>query len=364
LKKNKMHWTHYNPVRIERSSIIDLVGLKNLDHILIVTTEGHVSRGTINKICESLQPKKLTLWTGVKSNPDLRDLDAAARCYSDLKVSHVIGVGGGSALDAAKILASTIPTNINHALEKIFRKHEQIQLSQRLPLILIPTTAGSGSEVTPFATVWDHQAEKKYSFAGNHVYPDIAILDPELTLTVTRKDTLFTALDTISHALESIWNYGCTPLSKQYAINALNISKKYLPIILSDSLNLDAREKLQEASTFGGLAISQTKTAIAHALSYPLTSRYGVPHGLACSFSLEAIIQCQIKEEIEEFDKLIMKDISVTLKNLNLNSELQRYATLDEIGRLLDVGANPERLNNYKGNADIAIFAIKNTLMQ
>lgn len=359
---SSQRWTHYNPVRIEFGAISGLTGLITADNILIVTTSGTVKRGTIEQIKTVLNAANITIWDGVTPNPELQDLDAATLQLSDSSFSYVIGVGGGSALDAAKILATTIPTKTKNCLEKLFRHGAKVELKPRLPLALIPTTAGTGSEVTPFATVWDREKGKKYSFAGPHVYPDFAFLDPQLTLTMKREDTLFTALDTVSHALESIWNYGATPLSKQYALSALKISTDNIPLIISDPRNITARSNLQEASVFAGLAISQTRTAIAHALSYPLTSRYGIPHGLACGFSLEAIIQAQIQDGLNKEHSEIMERMKEVLQELELKRELQKYTSLKNIENTIKGTNNPERLNNYKGNIDTTMTIIKKTL--
>jgi len=160
-----------------------------------------------------------------------------------------------------------------------------------LPLTAIPTTAGTGSEVTPFATIWDLSGEKKYSLSSPRLFARRALLDPKLTLTLPRDLTVVTGLDALSHALESLWNRCANPITRAYALRAAAIALETLPALAIDLKNTELRTKMMEASLLAGLAISGSRTALAHSISYPITARYGMPHGLACSFTLPAILE-------------------------------------------------------------------------
>ncbi len=160
-----------------------------------------------------------------------------------------------------------------------------------MPRIAVPTTAGTGSEVTPWATVWQREGDspKKYSLSSPQLWAELALLDPELTLSQPRRVMRNSALDALSHALDSIWNVNANPISDALAVSGARAILSALPVAWQTPSDLAARETLMEASLQAGLAFSATRTALAHSLSYPLTLSHGLPHGLACSFVLPLV---------------------------------------------------------------------------
>src|SRR5690606_30104611 len=146
--------------------------------------------------------------------------------------------------------------------------------------------AGTGSEVTPFSTIWDGQGAKKYSVATPRLFPQKALLFPELTGTLPWDVTVCTGLDALSQCLESVWNRRATPLTSAIATDGIRKIFQALPELKQNLGHLPSRQLMMEASLFSGLCISQTRTAMAHAVSYPLTAHFGTPHGIACSFTL------------------------------------------------------------------------------
>ncbi len=347
---DKPTWSHHNPVRIECAPLETLDTYISAKHVLLVTTPGFIKRGVVNRVRNILASRQITVWDGVKPNPDLHDLDAAAQSMRMLGIGGVVGLGGGSALDAAKVLATTIPSPAEPTLAQVFRHKSSIQWTRRLPLVAIPTTSGTGAEVTPFATVWDHDRHIKHSLTGDFVFPDVALLDATLTLTLGEDDTLYPALDSISHALESLWNKNCTPISRAFAFQSLALSSEALPLVIKDPKNLKARQYLQNASALAGLAISQTRTAIAHAISYPLTTHFGIAHGLACSYGLSEILSENIDElQKNESEKLILIQILMLLKKLNLPKYLKKYK-IDKNKFHAEIPNETDRANNYTGN--------------
>jgi alcohol dehydrogenase len=192
-------------------------------------------------------------------------------------------------IDAAKVLAAS-----NGDFENV-RRHltgkGTLDPGAIIPIIAVPTTAGTGSEVTSWATVWDAANGKKYSLAHPRLYPEVAVLDPALTLGAPRGLTLATGLDALSHALESIWNVNGNPISANYAVEAAKDIIATLPQLLERPDDLDLRTRLMRASLFAGLAFSNTKTALAHNISYDITLKSGTIHGIACSFSLPVVMR-------------------------------------------------------------------------
>jgi phosphonate metabolism-associated iron-containing alcohol dehydrogenase len=155
-------------------------------------------------------------------------------------------------------------------------------------LVAVPTTAGTGSEVTPWATLWDRSsaAPKKYSLHVEETWPAQAIVDPSLTLSAPESVTRNSALDALSHSLESIWNVNANPVSDLYAVEAARAVIATLPGLLAAPRDRELRTTMSRASLMAGLAFSNTRTALAHSISYEMTLKHGLAHGLACSFPL------------------------------------------------------------------------------
>ncbi len=224
-------------------------------------------------------------------NPDFIGLTESCQLYASAArpVEAIVALGGGSVMDAAKVLAAA-----NGDFARVQRYLETGQGAEQLahtPIVAVPTTAGTGSEVTSWATVWDTVKMKKYSLARDSLYPEAALVDPLLTTGLPRGITISTGLDALSHALESIWNVNANPVSAALAETAAREVMEALPALANDLGNEGLRTRLARASLFAGLAFSNTKTALAHALSYHLTLHFGVPHGIACSFSLPMVMR-------------------------------------------------------------------------
>lgn len=352
--RDRDFWSYRNPVRIVNGPLESLNRHVQGDKVLIVTTPGFVKRGVVKRIEKALCDRQFTVWDGVKPNPDAQDLDFACRMLRSRGVDCVVGLGGGSALDAAKVLATILANEIEGSLQHLFRLGDIPVLTQRLPLVAVPTTAGTGSEVTPFATVWDHDEKKKYSLAGDYVFPDVALIDKTLTLTLSDEDTLYPALDAISHSLESLWNKNRSPVTRAFAYQALALATRALPLVMRDPSNNEARGDMQHASILAGLAISQTRTAIAHAISYPLTTRFGVPHGLACSFTLPTILENR-KNAISAtcYELAVLDQTSELLEGLNLGRLIQKFASKQEIQNVQNFDLHHERMGNFIGELSV-----------
>ncbi len=218
------------------------------------------------------------------------------------------------------------------------------ELPKSKPIYAFPTTSGTSSELTHWATVWDNAAFIKHSLSDEILYPKEAFYDPRLTLSVPRETTIHTALDALSHSFESIWNNNANPISTHHALCAIEIILRDLSSLAENLHSIELRTSIMQASMHAGLAFSNTQTALAHALSYPLTMRFDTPHGLACSFSLPLLLDCLPKKShayallspfrarlLEVFEAL---EISPNPKDYGLDS-----AFIDEIFATLNARA-------------------------
>ena len=207
----------------------------------------------------------------------------------------LLAFGGGATIDLAKAVCHR-PANRDPAALAAWIRGEGAQPAfEPVDLVALPTTAGTGSEVTCWATLWDLSDGQttttlpqgvKRSLESQAGYPVLAIVDPEVTLTCPDALTRDSGLDALSHALEAIWNRHANPVSDALAVAAAQRILEVLPRLLAQPSSLALRTAMSEAALMAGLAFSQTRTALAHALSYPLTVQNGTPHGLACAIWL------------------------------------------------------------------------------
>jgi phosphonate metabolism-associated iron-containing alcohol dehydrogenase len=347
-------WMHFNPVRVVagRGALNRLPQLVSPGGpVLLVTTEGFARRGVTARVRALFGPgQPVIVHDRVTPNPELDDLESATAALRGRGIESIVAIGGGSVLDTAKGLALSLPSDVDRPFESVFRGGAPQDWRANLKLIAVPSTSGTGSEVTPFATVWDGVEHRKHSLTGERLYPHTALLDPELTLTLPPEETLHTALDSISHSLESLWNKHRTPVSELHAFRALELATDALPRVLEMPGDLDSRALMQQVSLLAGLAISQTRTALAHSVSYPLTSRYAVPHGLACSFTLPAILRANIDElAADQRGATTLRAVLKLLEGLDLGARLNRYLKPAELLALQAEMAAKGRIENFRG---------------
>jgi len=285
-------WAYHNPVAVEFgcggfAKLPRLIGGRRYG--IVTYPDALFSELTASLIAAAGEPAIVI--NDVAPNPDFQRLHVQTARFApvahDLQV--IVALGGGSAIDSSKVIAAA-----NGDFLRVKRFLETKQGSDDLssiPIIAVPTTAGTGSEVTSWATVWDAQEGRKYSLARPDLYPETALIDPELMVGKPQALTVSTGLDALSHALESIWNVNANPVSCRHAVAAARSILAHLPALQNDLTNLELRTHIAEAALFAGLAFSNTKTAIAHNISYPITLGWGIPHGIACSFTLPIILR-------------------------------------------------------------------------
>jgi len=289
-------WSFYNPVQaVSGPGVINELASHvpegDMNKVLLVTSPGSTARGITGRLKELLGGRRVIVLDQVCPNPDIASIENHRTKLEQENIDFVVGAGGGSVLDTAKALSCLLGLdNPQFSLREHLAGKVALPDSPPLYVIAVPTTAGTGSEATPFATIWDDCSPKKYSLAHPDLFPDVALLDAELTLSLPVETTIISGLDVLSHALESVWNRNASPLSISYAARAIDIALDALPVLVEKPQDLEKRAMMLTGSFYGGVCISITKTALAHSMSYPITSTLGVPHGLACGFTLPALL--------------------------------------------------------------------------
>ncbi|WP_369662572.1 iron-containing alcohol dehydrogenase PsrA [Variovorax sp. V15] len=290
-----MPHTYHNPVSIHsgRGSLERLPAILHGRRVVLVTFPEARGLGLIARLEGLLKDSLVGVVEDVRPNPDVEQLEALYNKFwsEGASCDAIVAVGGGSAIDTAKALMVGTAGGKFHELVGLLATGQPFTPTSVKPLIAVPTTAGTGSEVTPWATIWDAGNQKKYSLHLDMTWPEAAIVDPELMTTVPAGTTVSTGLDALSHALESIWNVNANPVSDTFAVSAIQDIFTCLPALLRDLGNLDLREHMALAALKAGMAFSNTKTALAHSISYEMTLRHGLPHGIACSFTLPIVLE-------------------------------------------------------------------------
>ncbi len=248
--------------------------------VLVIASAGALQRSR----AITWLPTDARTFTAFRPNPTVAQALAAAQFCRSSGVDLVVGLGGGSALDVAKA-GRVLPADAHDADEVIAGRRPAP--ADRPELLLVPTTAGTGSEVTSFATLY--QGYRKVSLDTPAARADIAVVDPALTETCPPRLTWTCAFDCLAHAMESLWSVRSSARSREWAVAALRM----LIPVLTDADDLPdtaERDTLSRAATLAGRAIGITRTTAAHAMSYPLTAHLGVPHGLACALNLTWLV--------------------------------------------------------------------------
>ncbi|MBV6823207.1 iron-containing alcohol dehydrogenase PsrA [Pseudomonas sp. PD9R] len=284
----------HNPVdtRYGWGSLQALAAITENQKVALVTFPEARALGLVDRIQDLLGDRLVYVIEDVQPNPDVAQLRGTyERFWQEAGECHaVIAVGGGSAIDTAKaLIVGTESGRFDELLALLASAKPFVPARSKL-LIAAPTTAGTGSEVTPWATIWDAASHKKYSLHLDCTWPKVAIIDPQLMLTVPDSVTVSTGLDALSHALESVWNINANPISDTFAISAIADILECLPLLRRDLSNQELRSRMALAALKAGLAFSNTKTALAHSISYEMTLHYGLPHGIACSFTLPLVL--------------------------------------------------------------------------
>jgi len=296
-------------------------------NICFITSTGHKTRGGFEKYLNLLKSKdnKINIFY-LDRYPELSDIKSLKEDM--VNINFIISFGGGSCIDLGKVASIELSDSI-------------------IPHIAIPTTSGSGAESTSFATFWDIKDQKKLSIEEKKMLPEYVFLNPEFCVSMPEKLTISTCLDSISHCIDSI-------LSKNVSKESLSLSKSSLRLVIDNienSLKKPTDQKLRgeilKASNLAGKSINLTKTSLTHSISYPLTYKYHIPHGLACGFSLKQVIEKFYTDLNQFIDSDMIYDLISIIDFFEINRFLKSSLHEIDIEDLYNQILKNSRLNNF-----------------
>lgn len=338
--------------------IIDKLG----DNIFVITdadlTKIELNKPIINQISKS---SNLEVFDDVESDPSKKTLIKALKSAKNFKPTGILGFGGGSSMDIAKLISLLVGTEQD--IENIWGVGNA--KGPRLPLVLIPTTAGTGSEVTPISIITLEKDEKK-GVSSPIILPDLAVLDPELTLNLPSDITAATGIDAMVHAIEAYTsnNQNNNPISKLLAIESLKLLGTSIETAVFDGYNIEARSNMLLGSMMAGQAFANSPVAAVHALAYPIGGIFHIPHGLSNSLVLPHVLKfnstnAKACEQYAFLAPFVFKDINQNTNTKNIcNDFIDR---LENLSSLLNL---PSKLRELDIPKDACVKMAKESMKQ
>jgi len=295
---------------------------------ILIVTDGTIARKTpaLDKVVKALPGRELRIFDRVEENPSIATVEEAAGEAREMCAQLIVGLGGGSPMDAAKGVAilATNPKPLKEVLGGKPLEHAP------LPVIAVPTTSGTGSEVTPFAVFTDRTAKQKVGYGNPGIFPILALIDPELTYSMPVSVILDTGLDVLSHAVEAYLSTLAFPLNDAFALHAIDIVLTELP--RAARKDTEAMNRMAAAATVAGAAIAHASTILPHIMGYPLTVYHGVPHGRASAIMLVHVLgalreKSACPDKVRAIEALFSGhgDLDGFLRGLGVSTKLSSY---------------------------------------
>lgn len=317
--------------------------------ILVVTDPGVVKAGIDLTIQDTLTRAgfKSEVFAGVEPDPSIATAAKAAQAAKDFGADVMVAVGGGSAIDTAKSAALLVDYTGNL---KDFGGVGKVKIAG-MPVIAIPTTAGTGSEVTIFAVMSDPDNNEKFTISSPLIAPRVALLDPALTLTLPPAVTASTGMDALTHAIEAYTSVITQPATEALALKAVELISKNLRIAVARGDNLEARENMLQAALLAGIAFNSAFLGLSHAIASPLGGYFHIAHGVSNAVMLPYVMEYNIVTSAEKLALVArLMDANETTSNVRSLARQAVVAVQElnaDIGiasRLRDVGANEDML--------------------
>lgn len=311
--------------------------------VLIITDPGVIQAGLLEGVEKSLQSANLpfVIFDGVEPDPRIEVVEKSVQLAKKEGIDLIIGFGGGSSQDIAKVTSIMI-TNTGK-IDSYFGV--DLVPNSGIPVILVPTTAGTGSEVTPIAILSDTKEKLKKGIVSAYLFPEAAIVDPKLTIGLPPSVTAFTGMDALTHAIESYYSINATDLSDLLAFRAMELLSKNIRMAFAHGENLVARSNMMEGSLLAGIAFANAGVGAVHAFAYPLGGEFHLAHGLTNTLMLPYLMRynilgCPSKfaqmakafgEKVEGISELVGAEIAVRFVE-RLSDDLRVPRRLRDVG--------------------------------
>ncbi len=316
-------------------TIVDL-GCKRA---LILTDPGVNKAGLAQKVKNALADFCVGIYDKIPSDPDLEAVDAATAVARELKADCIVSVGGGSVIDTAKGVCVTLKNggNANDYLNFLVLTEPQT------PHIAIPTTSGTGSEVTNVAVLTSHGAGRKLFIVDVKITPNVAILDPVFTMSLPKEMTVSTAMDAMTHAIEAMTSTMSNKICDGMALQAIRMINENLPLVAADGKNEKARLNMQLAATMAGWAFTVAQVGLAHGMAHTVGAMHHVPHGAACGIVLPKVMRYNVETSA---DKLAQVAHALNASTANMSDRDAALAAADAVEALMVKVGHPMRLRD------------------
>lgn len=324
---------------------------------LVVIDPGLIKAGLDKAITAYLDAADIpyTVYSNIDPEPGLKLADRGTEIAQQENCDCVVGIGGGSAMDVAKAI-SILLTNGGRAVDYLGLGKIK---KPGVPKIMVPTSAGTGAEVTFTAVFINEETGSKGGMNGNPLYPEAALLDPALTVSLPPHVTATTGIDALTHALESFTSIQAHPVSEMYSAQAIELIADNLRTAYADGRNMEARSNMLLASLLGGKGLAMAGVGLVHAMAYPLGGMFGIPHGLANAVLLPYVTEYNLIGNLQKF-AVVAELLGLNTKNMTLREAANLavtglYELNQDIGipdNLAELGITEDKLPEM---ADIAL---------
>ncbi|PZQ03918.1 MAG: bifunctional acetaldehyde-CoA/alcohol dehydrogenase [Staphylococcus epidermidis] len=305
-RRNNMQWFKLPPkVYFEENSVMYLTEMDNVERVMIVCDPGMVNIGYTDIVEQVLRRREnqpqIKVFNEVEPNPSTHTVYKGLEMFINFQPNTIIALGGGSAMDAAKAIWMFFEhpeTSFFGAKQKfldIRKRTYKISKPKNAKFICIPTTSGTGSEVTPFAVITDSETHVKYPLADYALTPDIAIVDPQFVLSVPKDVAADTGMDVLTHAIESYVSVMASDYTRGLSLQAIKLTFDYLKSSVQEN-DKHSREKMHNASTMAGMAFANAFLGISHSIAHKIGGEYGIPHGRTNAILLPHVIRYNAKD--------------------------------------------------------------------
>lgn len=305
-RRNNMQWFKLQPkVYFEENSVMYLTEMDNVERVMIVCDPGMVNIGYTDIVEQVLRRREnqpqIKVFNEVEPNPSTHTVYKGLEMFINFQPNTIIALGGGSAMDAAKAIWMFFEhpeTSFFGAKQKfldIRKRTYKITKPKNAKFICIPTTSGTGSEVTPFAVITDSETHVKYPLADYALTPDIAIVDPQFVLSVPKDVAADTGMDVLTHAIESYVSVMASDYTRGLSLQAIKLTFDYLKSSVQEN-DKHSREKMHNASTMAGMAFANAFLGISHSIAHKIGGEYGIPHGRTNAILLPHVIRYNAKD--------------------------------------------------------------------